>query len=153
LFETDIGQQQEHTGSFMYLSIPYFAAREYWLSWRAKRWLRIPATVESTHRSRGGYKETIRGELWYSYSLNGEEYSGRVIRDCGFSPGKINALVDEHERGQNIYVHVNPRNPSQSYYPSGLGFLEPVMIGAVGIGGTLLLILMVLATILSAIQE
>lgn len=150
MFE-QIGEQQEHTGSFMYLSIPYFAAREYWLSRRAKRWPSARATVESTYRSRGGYRQTIRGELWYSYSVNGQEYSGRVARDCGFSPGKINALTEEHERGQTISVHVNPSNPSQSYYPSGLGFVEPVIIGAIGIGGTLLLALIVIATILSAV--
>src|SRR6185312_13692246 len=84
--ERDIGEEREHTGGFMYLSIPYFAVREYWLSWRSKRWLSLRATVESTHRSRGGYKETIRGELWYSYTLNGEQHSGRVVRDCGFHP-------------------------------------------------------------------
>lgn len=135
----------------MYLSIPYFAAREYWLSLRSKQWPSVPASVESTHRSRGGYKETIRGELWYSYSLNGEEYSGRVVRDCGFSPEKVNALI-QHERGQTISVRVNPRDPSQSYYPSGLGFVEPVMIGAVGITGTFLLMFIVIGTVLSAIE-
>jgi hypothetical protein len=113
----------------------------------------VLATVESTHRSRGGYKETIRGEFWYSYSLNGREYSGRVVRDCGFSAGKIDALTDDHERGQTIRVRVNPRDPSQSYYPSGLGFIEPVIIGGIGIGGTLLLFSIVVGIVVSAIAE
>jgi hypothetical protein len=92
------------------------------------------------------YEETIRVELWYSYSLNGEAYSGRVVRDCGFSTGKINSLI-EHERGETIYVRVNPRDPSQSYFPSGLGFVEPLIV-AFGIGG---LVSIVIATIVSAI--
>jgi hypothetical protein len=152
VFETDIDEQREHTGSFMYMSIPYFAVREYWLAWRSKDWMSVPATVESTHRSRGGYKETIRGELWYSYALDGEEYSGHVVRDCGFSPGKIKALMEGHTRGQTIYVRVNPRNPSQSYYPSGLGFVEPAMIGVISIGSTVLIAVMMIVLIVSAIR-
>ena len=149
MFETDIGEQQEHTGSFMYLSIPLLAAREFLLSLRSRRWLSVPAIVESTHRSRGGYRETIRGELWYSYSLNGEQHSGRIVRDCGFSFRKINALVG-HDRGQTIHVRVNQLDPSQSYYPSGLGYIEPVIIGAICGGGTLLLVSMMISTVLSS---
>jgi uncharacterized protein DUF3592 len=154
LFETDIGEEREHTGSFMYLSIPYFALREYWLSRRSKQWLSVSATVESAHRSRGGYRETIRGELWYSYSLYGEEHSGRVVRDSAFSAGKIDVLTEEYEPGQNIIVRVNPRDPSQSYYPSGLGFVEPLIVGVISLGATvvfLIVILTVVGIVLSAI--
>jgi hypothetical protein len=128
LFETDL-EQEEHTSSFLYLSIPRFAIREYRLKKKVRDWTAITGTVESAHRSVGGYRETIRGELWYSYAFAGEQYSGHVIRDSGCS-GSAATRLAEFERGQAIVVFVNPGNPKESYFPSGFGFAEPILVGA-----------------------
>lgn len=139
MFETDVGDTGEHTGSFFYLSIPYYWVRELLLSFQAKKWQLVEATVESAHRSLGGRNETIRLEVWYSYSFNGQAYSGRLVRDAGFSWGIQTALA-RYAKGSRVSVNVNPHDPEQSYLPSGLGWVQPLLI-AVFFGGTLALLL------------
>ena len=38
MFDAEIGEDREHSGSFLYLSIPRYALRELWLSTRARNW-------------------------------------------------------------------------------------------------------------------
>jgi Protein of unknown function (DUF3592) len=147
MFETDLEGGREHTGSFMYLSIPYYWLREVVQSLRAGRWNSAIATVESTYRSKGGYEETIRAELWYSYEFEGQHFSGRIVRDCGFNSGAVNNLV-AHSVGERIVIRVNPEKPTQSYFPSGFGWIEPLIIGFISIGGTCLVVLSVLVPII-----
>lgn len=131
----------------MYLSIPYYWLSEVIRSLRAEHWNSAIATVESTHRSRGGYEETSRAELWYSYEFEGQHFSGRIVRDCGFNSGAVNRLV-AHSVGERIMIRVNPGKPTQSYCPSGFGWIEPLIIGSVSIGGTCLLAWVVLVPII-----
>ena len=93
MFDTDIDQNREHTGSFMYLSIPCFWIREVWLAAHAKHWQLLEATIESAYRSIGGYEETIRLDIWYSYSFDGQFYSGRLVRDTGVCSRKVNEAL------------------------------------------------------------
>jgi hypothetical protein len=152
MFETDIDDPGEHTGSFLYLSIPYFWIRELWFAAQAKHWQLIEATIESAHRSLGGYKETIRLEIWYSYTFDAQSYSGKVIRDVGFSWG-ISAALERYPKGSRVPVHVNPDNPSQSYLPSGLGWVQPFLMAFISVGSLALLLMIVVAGILSIISH
>jgi uncharacterized protein DUF3592 len=147
MFETDLEGGREHTGSFMYLSVPYYWLREFIQSRRAACWSSAIATVESTSRSAGGYKETIRAELWYSYEFEGQHFSGRIVRDCGFNGGAVNRLV-AHAVGERITIRVNPEKPTQSYFPSGFGWIEPLIIGFVSVVGTCLVLLIFLVPII-----
>ena len=150
LFETDVGDTGEHTGSFLYLSIPYYWVRELWLASRARHWQLMEATVESARRSLGGYKETIRLEIWYSYHFNEQQYSGRLVRDLGFTWG-VSAALQRYPRGARVPVYVNPRVPDESYLPSGLGSVQPLLIGIVSLGSLALLLLIVIGGVLSLI--
>lgn len=142
--EDQIQRSNDHSGSFVYWSIPYYWLREEWLAKKSVNWISAIGTVESAHRTKGGYQQTIRAEFWYSYPFNGEFYRGHVIRDCVFAPSSANTLVDEHPPGQKIEILVNPENPKQSYCPSGFGWIEPFLTFFLSAGSTLLLIAIVI---------
>jgi hypothetical protein len=52
-----------------------------------------------------------------------------VIRD--FKLGSVDAdrLVYDHHPGEKLPIHINESDPDISYYPSGLGFIEPILVG------------------------
>lgn len=153
MFETDIGETGEHTGSFLYFSIPYYWVREAWLASHTKGWQLILATVESAHRSRGGYKETIRLEVLYSYAFGGQSYTGRVIRDTAFCSGKVDAALAEYLDGSKVPIRVDPSHPERSYLPSGLGWLEPFLTAFLSLGSLALIVVIILSAALSAIHS
>ncbi len=142
--EDQIRAGSDHSASFMYCSIPYYWLRERRLAQESIHWVPGTAVIESSHRTKGGYKETIRAELWYSYSFGGETYRGHVIRDCCWAPSSANNLVDENEPGKKIDILVNPERPDQSYYSSGFGWVEPFLTLFLSAGGTLLVIAIVI---------
>jgi len=146
MFETGIGEDHEHSGSFCYISIPLYALREFWLSVRSKNWVSKEAVIQSCRRTLGGYKETIRVEVWYGYEVNGMHYAGRLIRDRGF--GGVEKVVSRYPEGRNVMVRVNALNPCQSYLPSGLGYMEPFLVGLVSLATIGILLLIVIAPIL-----
>lgn len=150
LFETDIDDTKEHTGSFLYLSIPYYWLRELKLAFQAKQWQLLEATIESAHRSLGGYQQTIRLEIWYSYSFNGQSYSDHLIRDTGFSWG-IKTALGRYPKGSRVPIRVNPYNPDESYLPSGLNWIEPLLMSVVSFGSLALILAIVANAIISAI--
>jgi uncharacterized protein DUF3592 len=153
MFETDIGDTQEHTGSFLYFSIPWYWWRELVLKHRAKDWQLVEGTIESAVRSLGGYRETVRVEIWYSYTFDGHWYSGRTIRDTCFNFGAIRAAMARCQKGSRAAVRVNPKNPGESYLPSGLGWLEPLLTSFLSIGCLALLLWILLTGIISALRQ
>ena len=130
MFDTDVDVDREHSGSFLYLSVPWYAARELWLQSRAHSWVRVDATIQESHRTKGGTRETIRAEAWYGYKLGEKHYVGHLIRDGVFGSQRV---INRYPAGATVSVLVNPAKPEQSYLPSGIGYIEPVIIGAVGI--------------------
>ncbi len=153
MFETDIGEDREHSGSFLYLSIPRFALREALLSIRARNWTRVNAVIQSSHRTLGGYKETIRVEVWYGYQLDGKHYAGHLVRDTCLYYWAVRKVMDTCSEGTNIPVLVNPLRPSESYLASGLGYVEPLMMGILGVGSLAILLGIPAALILDYIRR
>jgi Protein of unknown function (DUF3592) len=131
LFETDIGDDREHSGSFLYLSVPWYALREIRLAIPARNWRQVSATIQDCHRTRGGTKETIRVEIWYGYQVEGRHYAGRLIRDKVL--GGVQKVIDRYPLGENVMALVNPERPDESYLPSGLGYLEPLLVAIVSL--------------------
>ena len=138
--ETAIQANQEHSGSFMYWSVSYYWLRELRLARKSGNWIPVEGIVESTHRTKCGYKETVRAELRYSYRFDSRLYIGRVVRDTCWSLGSANSLVDDHVAGGKIHIRVNPDKPNQSYFPSGFGWVEPFVTLLFSSLGTLLLV-------------
>jgi len=100
VFETDIGEDHDHSSSFAYISIPQYALRELWLSRRSKNWVPAEATIESSHRTVGGYKETIRVEVWYGFTVNDRHYAGHLIRDTCFYYSSLQRVMDRYSSGE-----------------------------------------------------
>ena len=147
MFETVEDQTRtssDHSGSFMYWSIPFYWLRERRLSKKSIHWIPSAGVVESSHRTKGGYKQTIRAEMWYSYSFGGKNYRRHAIRDCCWALNSANRLVGEHQPGQKIKILVNLENPAQSYCSSGFGWVEPFLTLFLSGLGTLLLISIVI---------
>ena len=146
MFETDIGEDREHSGSFCYVSVPLYAGRELWLSLRSRTWVPVECTIQSCYRTLGGYKETIRVDVWYGYEIGGNHYAGRMIRDRVL--GGVQKVVDDYAQGKNAIARVNPDTPSQSYLPSGIGYLEPLFVGIVSLGTIAILSFILVSLIL-----
>lgn len=151
MFDTDVGLDNDHSSSFAYISIPRYALRELWLAARSRSWVPVEAIVQSCHRTLGGYRETIRVEVWYGYKMNEAHYAGRLIRDTGFYLGKVRKIVDHCPPGKTVFVRVNPGRPDQSYLPSGMGYLEPFVMGIVSLGTIVILSAMVFVFLLGPI--
>jgi hypothetical protein len=154
LFETDIESEKkpEHTGSFMYWSVPFYWFREWRLSKVARGWTPTQAIVEGGYRSKGGYRETIRAELRYSYEFDRQQFSGVTVRECVFDTAAAKALAYDHSKGDQITVFVDPADPGRSYFPSGFGALEPVLTGLLALIGTSLVLLIVIAGLIGNLR-
>jgi hypothetical protein len=142
----------EHSGSFMYWSIPLYWLRELRLSKKARHWVLAEGEVLSAYRTKGGYRETIHAELSYSYTFNGGYYSGCTVRDCCFEPSAATALAEDNVRGQKINIRVNPDNPDESYFPSGFGSVEPFLTLFLSALGTVLVAAIVINGIMMAVS-
>ena len=152
MFETDIDEGRDHTGSFLYLSIPLYWYRELLLSHRAKHWQLMEARIESASRSVGGYQETIRLEVRYSYTFNGDWYSGYLVRDTCF-PFGVKAALARYREANRVQIWVNPDNPNESYLPSGLPWIEPFLTSFVSFGCVALFLFIIIDGILSAMSH
>jgi hypothetical protein len=124
----------EDTGSFLYWSVSLTWLRERRLAKQAANWTLVEGTVESCGR-RGG-DETTGAVLRYSYEFGGEVFAGVTMRDTLLNPAAASRLA-AHAPGERIPVRVNPDNPGESYFPSGFGSLEPVVMGIISLAGSI----------------
>jgi hypothetical protein len=140
MFETGVGEDRTHSGSLNYISVPLYALRELALSLRSRNWTSTNAVIQSCRHTLGGYQQTFRVEVWYSYEFDGKYFAGRVIRDRVL--GGVEKVASQYVEGKSIPVLVNPLNPAQSYLRSGLGYAEPFFVGILSLIsiGVLLLI-------------
>jgi hypothetical protein len=112
-------------------TITWYWLQELRLRHRTKDGIPLQAKVESTLltrplQGRGGGGR--RAELRYSYEYQGSR-TGRIIRDflVGDKAGK--ALAFAHKPGDAIIVLVDPNDPDCSYFPSGFGWIQPLLYG------------------------
>lgn len=113
-------------------SITWYWLREMWLRQRTKDGLDIQAKVESTlltraNQGRGGGGR--RAELCYSYDYQGPRI-GRTVRDFMIGDKVGKALAFAHKPGDTITIRVDSNVPDRSYFPSGFGWIEPLVWGA-----------------------
>jgi Protein of unknown function (DUF3592) len=101
------------------------------LGHRTKGGVPIQGRVESTLltravQGRGGGGR--RSELRYSYDCEGPR-TGRTVRDFTFGEKIGKALAFGHKPGDTITVLVDPNDPDCSYFPSGFGWIQPLVYG------------------------
>jgi hypothetical protein len=113
-------------------SITWYWLRELRLRHRTKGGgIPIQARVESTLLTRpvqgraGGGR---RAELRYSYDCQGPR-TGRTVRDFTFGDKTGKTLVFGRKPGDAITVLVDPNDPDCSYFPSGFGWIQPLVYG------------------------
>jgi hypothetical protein len=112
-------------------SIAWYWLRELRLQHRTRRGIPLQATVESTLltrpvQGRGGGGR--RAELRYSYDCQGPR-TGRTVRDFTFGDKIGKGLAFGHKPGDPITVLVDPNDPNCSYFPSGFGWIQPLLYG------------------------
>jgi hypothetical protein len=110
-------------------SIAWYWLREVRLRHRTKSGIPIQSRVESTLltrpvQGRGGGGR--RAELRYSYDCQGPR-TGRTVRDFTFGDKAGKALAFGHRPGDAVTVLVDPNDPDCSYFPSGFGWIQPLV--------------------------
>lgn len=117
--------------TYLNLSVPALWVREQWLRHKTARGTAVKGTIESVQRTRSGLRGrwAARAELTYRYEFQGQQYSGRVLRDFSFDSAKADSLVYDNHVGETISILVSRDSPEISYYPSGIGIFDPVVLG------------------------
>ena len=117
--------------TYLNLSVPALWVREQWLRHKTARGATVGGTIESVQRTRSALRgrRAARAELIYRYEFQGQQYSGRVLRDFSFDSAKADSLVYDNHVGETIPILVSRDSPEVSYYPSGIGIFDPVVLG------------------------
>ncbi len=115
--------------TYLNLSVPFWWLRELRLRSKTNGGRPVEATVTKAQRTRSGMLGTARAELLYSYEFQGQQYTGRVVRDFQSGADAADALALDHHTGEKLSILINQENPEISYYPSGLGSIDPILTG------------------------
>ncbi len=116
--------------TYLNLSVPALWVREQWLRHKTKEGIIVEGTIESVQRTRSRRRGgAARAELKYRYEFQGQQFSGRVVRDFSFDSAKADSLVYDHHVGEKLRILVDRQAPVISYHPSGLGLFDPVALG------------------------
>jgi hypothetical protein len=110
------------------LSVPFWALRELWLKHKTSGGIPIEATISMVQRTGSRNRSASRVELLYSYEFQGGQYDGRVVRDFNLSDA-ADSFAYDHHRGEKLHIIVCRNDPKISYYPSGLGFIQAILLG------------------------
>jgi hypothetical protein len=114
--------------TYLNLSVPALWIREQWLRHMTQGGVEVEGQIESAQRTRSRFW-AARAELKYAYQFEGQQYSGRVVRDFSFDSAKADSLVYDHHVGERLTVLVRRQTPEISYYPSGIGVFDPIFLG------------------------
>jgi len=112
---------------YLNLSLLFLAIRELWLQLQTKEGVPVEATVEMAYHTEPINSRVFRAELRYRYQFRGRELTGRVARDYFLNHKAANKLA-QFRRGEKLVIRVRPDSPEVSYYPSGFGFVEPIVL-------------------------
>jgi hypothetical protein len=116
--------------TYLNLSVPFWWLRELRLRYKTNGGRSLEATITKAQRTGSGMLGTARVELLYSYEFQGQQYAGRVIRDfrSGSDPA-ADSLAYDHHPGEKLPILISQEDPEISYYPSGLGSIDPIISG------------------------
>jgi hypothetical protein len=99
--------------------------QEMWRALHGRSWPTVDAMIE------GVALDDHRCErLQYSYAVEGESYTGHLIRPTIFG---VQRLEDRFWPETVVAVHVNPADPAQSYVPAGSGWAAAIAAGVPGL--------------------
>jgi hypothetical protein len=115
--------------TYLNLSVPALWLREQWLRFKTAEGIAVEATIQSAQRSRSRYGGAARAEVNYVYEFQGQQYSGRIVRDFSFDSAKADSLVYDNHAGDKFPILISHQSPKISYCPSGIGIYDPVSFG------------------------
>jgi hypothetical protein len=115
--------------TYLNLSVPALWVREQWLRHKTARGTAVEGTIESVQRTRSRLRGAARAELIYRYEFQGRQFLGRVLRDFSFDSAKADCLVYDNHVGETLSIMISRDSPEISYYPSGIGIFDPVVLG------------------------
>jgi len=116
--------------TYFNLSVPALWMPELWLRYKTNNGIPSDAEIEKVQRTGFGLLNgAARAELQYSYEFQGARYLGRVVRDFRGDSASADRLVYDHQVGEKIPITVSRETPGLSYYPSGMGILDPISLG------------------------
>src|ERR1017187_5181821 len=93
--------------TYLNLTVPVLWVRELWLRHKTRGGISIDAEVEMVQRTRSRLGGAARAELDYSYEYEGQQHSGRVVRDFNFDSAEADSLVYDHHVGEKLAVLVS----------------------------------------------
>ena len=67
--------------------------------------------------------------MLYSYEFQGNQYTGRVVRDFVFDTASGDSRAYNNHPGEKLPIFINQESPEISYYPSGCGAFDPIVAG------------------------
>ena len=115
--------------TYLNLSVPAFWVREQWLRYKTMGGIAVEGVIGSVQRTRSRRGGAARAELSYLYEFQGQQYSGRVVRDFSFDSAKADSLVYDNHVGGKIPILISRQFPEISYFPSGIGIFDPIVLG------------------------
>ena len=94
---------------------------------KAQTWPVVSGTVESTEikahktttkQGRSGYRTSTSYEpvVHYTYTVNGQSYTGKRIAYSGFQGAEVTAQekLKQYPQGGSVQVHYNPKKPQDA---------------------------------------
>jgi hypothetical protein len=111
------------------LLVHYWWIRELSLGYKTRNGISIDATITSAQRTGFRARSASRTELLYSYEFQGDQYTGRVVRDLVFDTASGDSLACNNHPGEKLPILINQEGPEISYYPSGGGAFDPIVGG------------------------
>lgn len=119
--------------TFFGASVLWFWIRELWFRCQTKDGITVEAHVDSTRMTRHANRSAARAELRYWYQFEGVRYNGRAVRDFLFNSRAADALAFSYRREQKIAVRIDREHPNRSYFPTGFGWIETLLVGSAGL--------------------
>lgn len=139
--------------TYLNLSVPFWWIRELWLRIKTRDGVQLDAVIDDARRTRPPSRSAARAELLYKYEYQGRQYSGRVVRDFVYETAVANSLAYDFHPGEKLQITINPDHPAVSYFPSGFGALEPVVVAFQALFAWAVLIALIRFVFLAALHK
>lgn len=114
--------------TYLNLSVPFWWIREIWLRIKTRNGIQLDAVVDNARRTRPPSRSAARAELLYSYEYQGQQYSGRTVRDFVFDTAAANSLAYDFHQGKNCRSSSIVKTRQSPIFPPVLACLSRLLL-------------------------
>lgn len=118
---------------YYYAQCFFLEVGELWRSRLASRGTQVHGTVRAVYAERTGFTSEV--QVVYTYQFQSKYFAGSTKRALIFGANKIKTRFPS---GSTVTVYVDAEKPTQSYLPSGVGWVGSAAIGLPGVGALIL---------------